>query len=125
MTHEEGKKFVEKLFHAWKNGLIDQYDSLYHPNVSARLNQTIPLSYEHINKRFHYVSTSNVDREFKIEDLVVEGDKIMVFFCYSAYDNHLQEAINAPTMWLLTLDQGKIAKAEILTSLQFNYLEKT
>lgn len=121
MTHEEGAQFIERLLHVWKKGLVDQIDSLYHSHVSARLNQALQLGYADIKKRFEYVASGNTDRHFKVENLLVEGDKIALFFCYTAFDTKLQEAINAPTLWLLTLDQGKIANLEILTSLQFNY----
>lgn len=119
------KDFFQKVIETWKNGEISHFDEIYAPDVCGTLNQETNLTYADIKNRFLYTSTHNINREFDIKEILIEGNKAFLFFRYTAYDTKLKKAVDAPTVWLFTLKKRKISRVEILTSLQFNYHDKT
>ena len=118
------KRFCQEVIEAWKTNDIAQFDALYSIHVNGMINQETKLNYADIKNRFLYIGVHNIDRQFEIKDMLIEENKAALFFCYTAYDTRLQQPINAPTLWILTIDQEKICHVEILTSLKFNYHHK-
>ena len=118
------KKFCQRVIESWKNSEIRQFDEFYALDVTGMINQEINLTYSDIKNRFLYTQSHNINREFEIKEILIEDNKAALFFRYTAYDTKLKEAINAPILWIFTIDQEKIRHVEILTSLQFNYHDK-
>lgn len=115
------KKFFQNVIETWKNGDVSHFEEIYSPDVRGALNQETSLTYTDIKNRFLYTSTHNINREFDIKEILIDGNKAALFFRYTAYDTKLKQAVDAPTLWIFTLKQEKISHVEILTSLQFNY----
>lgn len=118
------KKFCQRVIETWINSDVSQFDALYSLDITGMINQEISLSYSDIKNRFLYTGAHNTNREFEIKEILIEDNKAALFFRYTAYDTKLQQAINAPTLWIFTIEQEKICHVEILTSLQFNYHDK-
>lgn len=125
LTHAQGEAFVMRVVNLWKAGDVKGFQQVYAPTVTGSFDLTNPLNYNDIQNRFAYVAANNTDRNFLIKNIMVDGNQVMLFFVYTAYDTKLKQKLFAPTMWLFTIKNNQIVQAEILTSLQLNYKAAT
>ena len=124
MDYESAKDFVNKVYDIWLTGAVEDLSCVYDEKIEANYFGLTSLGFSDIKNRFYYMRKNHKSPSFKLEDLVVDGNRLAIRSKYTAISLS-GEMIQIETLAILHLNAcRKVQKLWSMANQPVNYLEK-
>ena len=124
MNHEKETKFINKLFtEVWTKLDVNKIPDFYHQDVVLQMGKQTAY-YQDIQHRLEYVKEHYQEVNNDIQDVLVDGDKIIVRLQQDYVPKNSTKHNSFVIMAIYQMQDGKIIKAWGCIDPNVNYFDK-